>query len=285
MIYEFRELTREDIPAIAEIASYMPSFFQNILEYAESLMDNPDCYYFGMFQDSTLLGVGNLRRKTAKFAWLESVRVAPNNQQKGIGTALFNHGVQKAKEENFPIIAYATDVNNQGSCSIGKKLGFKLVAEMKPLWIKIDDQKLNALKKIEQKPISIDEAIDLLNNIPNPPIDEISLGWKYAPLDKEYLTEKLDMRFYVIEKTILLEFKDRDMNTNEIHSTRAIIYGSKKHVKELLLGFLYRNASQEYLYCNIDEKLEHIPKELGFANSIESENLVNKVVLWKLKLD
>ncbi|MHA1555384.1 MAG: GNAT family N-acetyltransferase, partial [Candidatus Heimdallarchaeota archaeon] len=119
MSFEFRKLTKEDIPAIAEISSHMPSYFQNILTNADNLMNNPIGDYFGLFDKSKLLGVGNLRYITQKFAWIESIRVAPNNQKKGIGTTLFQHGVEKAKERKCSVVAYATEESNYGSCKIG----------------------------------------------------------------------------------------------------------------------------------------------------------------------
>ncbi len=284
MRYLFRKLVRKDIQAIAEIASYMPVHFQNILEYAESLIDDPKCYYFGMFQEKKLLGVGNLRHKTSKFVWIESVRVAPSNQQKGIGTALFKHCVEKAKEENYTIVAYATDVNNYGSCNIGKKLGFYLVEEMNLYWIKPKNLNLDQDYVINQQPITLDKAFELMKIIPDGPKEEVSMGWTYSPLDKTFLAKQTDIEFYALEKTLLLEYKDRNLKTNEIRAIRAVVFGSEIHVKELLNEFIIRNIMHEYLHCVVSEKFEHIPQELGFEQSITSTGSPNKILYWKLEL-
>ncbi len=285
MGYLFRKLVRNDIQAIAEIASYMPSYFQNIIEYAEFFMDDPNSYYFGMFQENNLLGVGNLKYKTSKFAWIESIRVAPNNQLKGIGTALFNHGVEKAKEENYPMVAFATDEGNQGSCNIGKKLGFQLVEEMKPHWIKLANLNIDRENiQVNQHVISLDEAFELLKIIPDGPKEEVSIGWSYIPLDKTFFANQPDIRFYAIKKTLLLEYITRDLKTNKIRTVSAIVFGSEKHTKELLNEFIRRNDKHEFLYCFINEKLEHSPQELGFKQEVTSTGIPNKILLWKLKL-
>ena len=285
MSYLFRKLKREDIPAIAEIASQMPHYFQNILEYAEQLMDDPSCYYYGLFQEENLLGVGNLRSKTPKFAWIESIRVAPNNQQKGIGTALFNHGVEKAKEENYPVVAYATEASNHSSCKIGKKLGFQLVTWMKPLWIKPAEVSIDKEKALKHQPITIDKAIELMKIIPDGPKEEICIGWSYTPIKRSFFANQPDMQFYAYDNTLLLEYKERDLKTNEISFIKVMVYGSEKHVEELLYEFIRRNDSHEYLNCIIGEKLEHIPKEMGFEPLTTNKGKPIKVLLWKLKLD
>ena len=283
MDYDFRELTKEDIPSIAEIAQYMPDYFQNILTDAENLIDNPICYYYGMFQKNKLLGVGNLRFITSDYAWLESVRVAPHNQKKGIGTALFQHSIDKAKEGNYSIIAYATEGSNQGSCRIGKKLGFELITSMNSYWLKGNDIVIDTNKKIEHKPISVMKAFKLLGKISNGSIEEICIGWSYVPKEKSIFEVK-NKKFYAIEKTVLLEIIREDEETNEKKYANAIIYGSETHIKELLNEFLIRNKSSKYIDCIINKQFSYIPKSLGFKPYTNDDGTPIEVLLWKMKL-
>ncbi len=284
MNFEFRKLTKENIPAITEISSHMPSYFQNILTNADNLMNNPIGYYFGLFDKSTLLGVGNLRYITQKFAWIESIRVAPNNQKKGIGTALFQHGVEKAKERKCSVVAYATEGSNYGSCKIGEELGFQLVTSMIPLWLILDDIVLAADMELKHQPISVDEVFDLMNSIPNGPDEEVCLGWEFVPKDKSIFDDKKELKFFAVEKTLLLEPKVDNRESKEGSFAKSIIYGAEKHVKELLEDFIRRNSSCEFLNCVISDELEHIPKEIGFTNHFNADGSPVKTLLWKMKL-
>ncbi|HUT79591.1 MAG TPA: GNAT family N-acetyltransferase [Candidatus Bathyarchaeia archaeon] len=285
MNYLFKELTRKDIPAMKEIVEDMPYYFQRVVDYSPILMDYPNCYLYGVFLDNQLLGFGNLRKKTSSYTWIESIRVNTKSQLKGIGTALFSHGVEKAKKENFPVVAYATEASNQGSCSIGRKLGFQMIEEMKPLWVEPKKVVIDKNNLAEQKTITNEEAINLLTEIPNKPHEDICLGWEFGPIEKEFLEQYSDMKFFAIENTILLEYKERDLISKEITNVKAIVYGLEENIEELLLGFIKRNNTNEYLSCIITEKLEKIPQTMGFQNAISDDGIQNKILLWKKNIE
>ena len=282
MNFEIRKLTREDIPAIAEIANQMPHYFQNILTNAEELMNDPHCYYYGSFEGNSLLGVGNFRRKLDILGWIESIRIAPENQRKGIGIALFEFGVKKAKEEKFQAVAYATDVNNRGSCRIGEKLGFKLITGMYPYWLENIDQSRTQI--YHHKKLSIEDALNHLQKIVDGPKEEICIGWDFIPIKKSYFITQPNMEFYATDKAILLEVLEFDQEKNEPNHARAIIYGTESDAKELLSDFIARNKTFEFLGCFATERLKFLPRDLGFQPGIDTDGKQNKTLLWKLFL-
>ncbi|MFX0125207.1 MAG: GNAT family N-acetyltransferase [Candidatus Hodarchaeota archaeon] len=106
---------------------------------AEALIKDPKCILYRAFSNNLLVGVGGLREKTRNLAWIEAIRVHGEYQKKGIGTALFSYGEQLAREENYPKVGYQTVTENNGSCRIGEKLGFKRNHEMIALYIKETD--------------------------------------------------------------------------------------------------------------------------------------------------
>ncbi|MHA1556164.1 MAG: GNAT family N-acetyltransferase, partial [Candidatus Heimdallarchaeota archaeon] len=203
---------------------------------------------------------------------------------KGIGTTLFQHGVEKAKERKCSVVAYATEESNYGSCKIGEKLGFQLVTSMNPLRLKLDDIVLAADKELKHQPISVDEVFEIMNSIPNGPDEEVCLGWEFVPKDKSIFADKRELKFFAVEKTLLLEHKVDNKESKEGSFAKAIIYGAEKHVKELLEEFVRRNSSNEFLNCVINEELEHIPKEMGFTNYTNADGTSVKTLLWKMKL-
>ena len=114
MNLEFRELHLEDLPTIKELSDSMGMMNDpKIGVIAEELLKDPKCFLFGAFEDSLLIGVGGLRKKSKNFAWIEAIRVHGEHQRKGIGTALFSHGESIAKKRGFPNVAFQTVTENQ----------------------------------------------------------------------------------------------------------------------------------------------------------------------------
>jgi len=199
MNYLFKELTRNDIHIMKEVVNEMPFYFQHVVEISEFLIDDPHSYLYGIFLNKQLLGFANFRRKTTDYSWIESVRVNTKKQLKGIGTALFRHGVEKAIDERDKIIAYATEAGNQGSCNIGRKLGFQIKEEMKPLWIETKEVNLDEKDIPEINQISNNEAFELLLEISENQLEDICLGWEYGPIDIDFFNQIKDLTFYAKE--------------------------------------------------------------------------------------
>lgn len=281
MKIEYREFQEADLSKIKEFTEVMPTFFEDWNVFAPILLANPNCLLFGAFKDEKIIGLGNLRKKTDKLAWIELIRVRPDTQQKGVGTELFRFGVEAAKNLNYKIVAYATEGKNIGSCKIGEKLGFKLLTEMIPFWGKRIDLKTLEIKERNQ-PISIDKALTLLQEIPDGPKDYIAIGWEFAPLEKSFFEKKPDMTFYAKNNTVLLEYLERDRVTNEFDWLKAIVYGAEEDAEYLLSEFLERTKEyKQYQSCITTANLQHIPEKMNFNHSTSEDGRHNTIVLWE----
>ena len=289
MSLEFRELLLEDLPKIKKLSKSMD--LRNdpkIGDVAESLIKDLKCFFYGAFEGKKLVGVGSLREKFDNFAWIEAIRVHGKYQKKGVGTALFNYGELIAKERGFPRVAFQTVTENKGSCRIGEKLGYERRHEMVALYITPEEIPTVDEVYLKQTPTPTEEAIEKLSKIPNGPKEEICTGWSYAPLEENFFKSEPDMDFYFSGKTALLDYRDRSIVTGEIVIGKAILYGSKEGVKDLVHGFIARNKNLGvFLFCLCTEELvrEVLDLRLGLKYANVWTGGHNIVVLFTKNLD
>jgi GNAT superfamily N-acetyltransferase len=240
-----RELTLDDLWAIQELSDSMDMLNDpKIGSIARVLIRDSECYLFGAFKDEVLVGVGGLRNKGTNLAWIEDIRVHGDYQKTGIGTELFRYGERIAKEQGYHRVGYQTVTENAGSCKIGRNLGFQRKHEMIAFFALPENLLGSDDTKYELEPISIEEALLLLGRIPNGPKEIICIGWSYAPIELDYFYNQPDMKFYGLNETIMLEFDDRDVNTNAVVVVKAMLYGAKSGVGKLLAGFISRNTER-----------------------------------------
>jgi GNAT superfamily N-acetyltransferase len=281
---EYREFHEADLSKVKEFTEVMPTFFEDWNSYAPVVLANTDCVFYGAFQGEKIIGLGNLRRKTKNVAWIELIRVRPDNQHKGIGTKLFRFGENIAKKLNFKIVGFATEGGNISSCKIGEKLGFKLLTEMIPFWVESKKPKIVKIE-IPSEPISTDEAFKMFQEIPNGPKNYIAIGWNFVPLEKSFFEKEPDMRFYAKNETILLEYLERDEITSEVSWIKAIVYGAEEDAEYLISEYIERTKELgEFLSCITTPGLQHIPEKMGFIHSTSEDGRHNTIVMWEKKL-
>ena len=278
----FRNLSLVDLPAIQELSDSMDvRNSPNIGENAKSLIQDPKCILYGAFREDILVGVGGFRDKGKKLAWIEDVRVHGGYQQIGIGTQLIQYGEDLARKLGYQRVGYQTVTENLGACRIGEKLEFQHTQEMAVFHAHPADlPKINSYQSGVEK-ISNEEAVHALKQIPNAPKEEISIGWSFAPISLEYFDSEPDIRFYIYNDTIMLEIDERNMNTHKIKVAKAILYGAKDGVDNLLSEFIACNVSRELPLMFLCPK-ELVPDVLpsGFQRAAVWTNGPNIVILF-----
>lgn len=283
---EFRELFLEDLDIIKKLSKSMDMRNDpKIGDTAEALIKDPKCFLYGAFEGSQLVGVGGLREKFENFPWIEDIRVHGKYQKKGVGTALFSYGEKLTRKRGYPRVAFQTVTENAGSCRIGEKLGYERRHEMVALWMRSKEAPSIVKEFLKQEAVPIEIALEKFFRIPNAPKDEICIGWSYSPLEVGYFKSEPDMDFYFAGNTALLDFRDRNISTNEIAIAKAIIYGSKDNVKELVYGFMGRNKELGVpLICLCPEELVPEILNIGFEYATVWTGGHNIVVLFNKKL-
>jgi hypothetical protein len=96
------------------------------------------------------------------------------------------------------------------------------------------------------------------------------------------------MDFYFSKDTALLDFRDRDIVTGEISFGKAILYGSKDGIKDLVHGYMARNKNLGvFLACLCSKELvsEVLSLNLGWKYATVWTGGRNIVVLFTKKLN
>ncbi|MHA1954958.1 MAG: hypothetical protein ACW96U_13540, partial [Candidatus Heimdallarchaeaceae archaeon] len=108
----------------------------------------------------------------------------------------------------------------------------------------------------------------------------------YSPFEAKYYDSDPEKNFYSSGETILLDFIDRSIATNEIDGAKAILYGSKENVKELLYGFFGRNKDLGVvLFCLCPEQFVPEVLALSFKHANVWTGNNNIVVMFDKKLN
>jgi GNAT superfamily N-acetyltransferase len=239
-----RELAIADLPAIQELSDSMDMRNDpKIGDRAEALIRDSKCTLYGAFKGEVLVGVGGLRDK-ANLAWIENIRVHGEYQRIGVGTELFRHGEELAREQAYQRVGFQTVTENAGTCRMGEILEYQRKHEMVAFYATPKNLPHRDDERSEQVPISTEEALEALERIPNGPRNEICIGWSYTPISADYFDSEPDMRFYSQDDAVMLELDDRNYVTKEIVVVNAMLYGSKTGVERLLSGFIARNANR-----------------------------------------
>lgn len=225
----FRKATLKDIPQCERLVAH--SDWQDFIrKYVKKRVDQSDKYLYVVCKNEKILGTGCITVLPEEMAWLEGIRVHDNYYQQGIGTALFDHGVDYAQENGSTRVLFGTWYHNKSAISIGKTLGFDRIADVdivsgNPFTMKVH--------KEPGKEIPLDKAFKILKTIPQGPRHELCIGVnKVYPFSPE-LCEKENVHFYGTTKTIVLETDVKSEFFKE-PIRDVVVYGLKDDVTALL---------------------------------------------------
>ncbi len=127
--------------------------------------------------------------------------------------------------------------------------------------------------------------MNIVQKIPERPKDYIAIGWDFAPLEKSFFDQEPDMKFYLKNNTILLEYLERNIITNDVNMTKAIIYGAEEDAEYIISDYIERRKKYaKYLICITTSNLQHILKKMKFIPSMHPNGTQNTILLWEKKL-
>ena len=286
----FRDLTKEDIPAILDISKDIWEGEDYIPYVIERWLNEKDNLAYGAFLDESmkeLIGFGRVKIYPNGLAWLEGGRVKASHQKKGIGRDLMKYAIDYAIKMGAKTAQYDTSSRNFGSLSLAKFHGFKEKKRTEVLELDISELKLKEYDYSDIREISSEEAKEIYKKMNIGPGDELNIGWSYIPLanledknslwltNSEAILQKIDI------SSIVLPEKPRE---NEVW---IIVYGNSKAALKLISYTINYQLNKDDInivsvYCQV-EALESI-KEMGFKDpSWEDEPVA--VVLYEKKID
>lgn len=285
----FRDLTKEDIPAILEISKdiwegddYIPDVIENWLNEEGNLA-------YGAFLEEDmkeLVGFGRVRIFPNGLAWLEGGRVKITHQKKGIGRDMMGYAIDYAIKVNARVAQYDTSSRNLGSRALAKFHGFQEKKRMEILECNLSDFKVMKSDISQVRIISNIEAKKIYKRMDIGLGDELNIGWSYIPLD--YLEDK-NAIWMTNSDAILQKIDIRSTVQPEKPSENEIwiiVYGDPLAACKLISYALNFEIDKDYvdlieLYCK-NEVVNHA-KAIGFKEvSWEDEHIA--VVLYEKHL-
>ena len=293
----FRDLTLDDLPAVNDLCKniwkdengvsddYVPKIIKSwILEENSST--------FGAFKDeqkTLLIALGRVKIISKDYAWAEGGRVAEEYQRTGIGKIMGQKSIDFAKSKNVKYIQYDTFTENMGSISIAKALGYYQKDYIELLDGELGNLSIGNLKPNPLNEISPDEAFTFLQEIPNAPATEISVGWAYKPFNLQQIS-KINGKWIRNDKAIILKIGSNVSLEGEnplSDETWLITYGEVSAVIDLLKGILIQEKKRRKGLVKLDIRifcpraLSQSIQDLGFSYV---EGKPSGVVLFEKKL-
>ena len=267
----FRELSKEDIPAILDISKDIWEGDDYIPKVIERWLQEKDCMNYGTFIDKEkkgLIGFGRIKLFPNGVAWLEGGRVRISHQKKGVGKEQLRYAIEYARKSGAQVAQYDTSSKNYGSIALAEHFGFKMRKRMEVLSCKTEELKIpeTQLPKITQ--IDVKEAKHLYSELNIGTGDEICIGWSYIPL--QFLKEKGSKWFKTSDAILhIMDLRNRDgaeiPNENEVW---LVTYGKPKSIRELIIFTIsnelnLRKIDKIEIFCNSD--VVELIEELGFT--------------------
>ncbi len=287
----FRDLIKEDIPAILDISKDIWEGDDYIPDVIERWLSEKDHLAYGTFLDeemTELVGFGRVKMFSNGVAWLEGGRVKVSHQKKGIGREQLKYAIDYAIKFGARVAQYDTSSRNFGSISLANFHGFKEKKRTEVLESDISEVKLKHYDKSDIRKISNEEAKKMYKKMDIGPGDELNIGWSYIPLtyleDKNSLwlrnssaiLQKIDIRSRALPE------KPRE---NEVW---IVVYGDPEAASQLISYTVNHELNKDEInivavYCQ-NEALNQI-KEMGFKNpQWEGEDESIAVVLFEKDL-
>ncbi|WP_371804980.1 GNAT family N-acetyltransferase [Candidatus Lokiarchaeum ossiferum] len=291
----YRELTREDIPAINEMCKkiwdgedYMP----NIIDL---WLNDPKSNNFGAFLDpekTELVGTGRIKWLSDSLVWIQGGRVAFEYQKQGIGFSVSKYALDYAETHGAKFAQYDTWTENHGSCKLAEAHGFYRKDYLDTMFAKKEELIFlpSSNKFGPSIPISATEAYEFLKTIENGPKDEINMGWSYVPFTLAQLNKNSSSYIWKRNTNSLIQIhrmiSSSSSNESPQYEYWYIMYGDPEGARSLLIAEI--NEKQEDQSVKSAEiffppKLRSSMQNLGF-HWVDFPH-PSGIVLFEKKLD
>lgn len=194
---KFKLITKEDIPALQEIAEGTWEGNDYLKHVIEPWIK--DGGFWGCYKEEKLLACSKLTILPDGVAWLEGLRVHPDYYRLGIGKSITTYVLEKAlqlrSEGIVNRIEFCTYYLNQGSLNMSYQAGFEVIEQFYNMSARKEDYTdIKNSEKIQEISMPIEE---LLNSG-----DYLSAGWRIVRSKKESLSWlEQNTAFYKVGQT------------------------------------------------------------------------------------
>lgn len=173
------EIEKEALPIID------PYYRNNIKIFDEEIDGDLIMVYEGDYA----VGMGRYSIHPDGTMWLETVRVRPDYQEKGIGTGIYEKYLEAAKEKSIKTIRLYTESFNEKSMALTKKMGYTIIQKYDYYSLKSEDNQADTNGfELEN---DIDKVMNIINQ--NPWTDMICINNVFYEVNEDNLKWFIDM--------------------------------------------------------------------------------------------
>ncbi len=266
----FRELMREDIPAIKDISKDIWEGDDYIPYVIEEWLQEKNCMNYGTFLDENkteLIGFGRVKLYSNDIAWLEGGRIKVSYQGQGIGKLQLNYAIEYAKKIGAKVTQYDTGSKNFASISLARTFGFKQKKCMDLVEAKSTDIDIKGKITAQIQKLTAEEAKEFYKDFDIGPGNEICIGWSFIPL--ENISEKHGSWIYnkdaILQKITFGSSVDYESPSEQ--EIWMIVYGKPKATLELIQYSIQKELESKKskifeIFCRVNTV--DLLKEIGF---------------------
>ncbi len=125
---ELRPVTPKDRTRIVEISSQIWDGHDYVPELLDEWFADADGEVVGAVLEGELVGFARRTWLAPRLAWFEGIRTDPAYRGRGVGRAITEHLIHRARETGAARISLSTYVDNEASIHIIESYGFERVA-------------------------------------------------------------------------------------------------------------------------------------------------------------
>lgn len=121
-----RELMDTDRQTCLQIEAAALPGVQYVNDVWEDFTCEENGYFLGATRDGTLAGIGKITRLQDGYGWLETLRVHPDYQGRGLGKAIYGEFMRRAEQMQFHALGMYTESWNARSAGLAETFGLRL---------------------------------------------------------------------------------------------------------------------------------------------------------------
>lgn len=133
MSYRLREAQPEDLPQVLEVEEKSTPGLRYVEAVWDTFINDQEGDWSVQEFNGLVVGCGKYTVLPDGSAWLETLRITPEHQGKGLGKAFYRHWMRLSREKGVKTMRMYTGAGNIVSKTLAERFGFKHVGTFKGL--------------------------------------------------------------------------------------------------------------------------------------------------------
>ena len=135
-----RKITKEDYQTVCEVEALSTPNLRYVPHVFDLFLTSRDGAFLIAEMDGKAVGIANLSILPDHSAWLETLRVIPEVQGRGVGKRFYEKFLEIAEEKKIKTLRMYTGLTNHASKGLAERFGFSVAAEFQEAWLTLKDK-------------------------------------------------------------------------------------------------------------------------------------------------